>query len=327
MMSNRALHLFLVLGAAFVTSAGARAGVRTIDLGVGSRPESITKGFGGKYYVSLQGSTGPGDGKIVQVDIANGTVTPFVTSGLDNPRGLAFTGQYLVVTDTDKVWKIDQAGAVSLLAPASAYPLPPVLFNDAAPAHEGDDGRGPVRAVYVSEMGPGRAVQRDPSGFLWPSDSHQAEAIPTAARVYSITLDGKVTNVFSPTRKILITNGIVESKVGGGKNLLALDFFHGSVVDVDTSKDSASILATGPFRGCDGIDQASDGTIFVTSFENGRVWRMDARGNNVKKLLDLDTDLHVVARQTLADLTVDEAACKLYVPDTLHGQIIVMPLE
>ena len=99
------------------------------------------------------------------------------------------------------------------------------------------------------------------------------------------------------------------------------------MVEVDTQKDAATILATGPFRGCDGIEQASDGTIFVTGFENGRLWRMDAAGNNVKKLLDLDTDLHLVARQTLADLTLDEAAHKLYVPDTLHGTLVVVATE
>jgi sugar lactone lactonase YvrE len=319
MMNNRIL-LALLLGSAFVT-APALAQVKTIDLGTGSRPESITKAWGGKYYVSLQGTTGNGDGKIVQIDIAKGTVTPFVSTGLDNPRGLAFTGELLFVTDTAKVWKIDQAGKVTLAAPPEAYPQPPIFFNDAAPEHGG-------HAVFVTEMGPGRAVQRDPSGFLWPSDSPQADAIPTGARVYRIGTDGKVTNVFTPTRKILVTNGVTEAKTEAkkGKGLLALDFFHGSVVEVDTQHDSANILATGPFRGCDGVEQTKDGTIFVTSFENGRLWRMDASGNNVKKLLDLDTDLHVVARQTLADLTVDEEAKKLYIPDTLHGTLVIVPL-
>jgi sugar lactone lactonase YvrE len=314
-----------------VTGGTARANsfVKSIDLGTHTRPESITRAWGGKYYVSIQNTPDAvaQDGEIVQVDIGTGTVTPFVAqqSGLRNPRGLAFTGRFLVVTDTDKVWKIDQAGHVTPLA--TVFPFPPVLFNDAAPERGG-------RAVFVTEMGPGRAVQRDPAGFLWPTDSLKADEIPTAARVYRVTLDGKATNVFTPTRKILVTNGVTESRrrhgdegADEGKHLLALDFFHGSVVDVDTRKDTKTIIATGPFRGCDGIEQAKDGTIFVTGFENGRVWRMDSNGENVVKLLDLATDLNITARQTAADLALDEEANLLYVPDTAHSQIIVLKTQ
>jgi hypothetical protein len=306
-------------------SAQASPFVKAIDLAPRQRPESIARAWGGKYYVSIQGinDATTEDGEIVQVDLGTGAVTPFVGTGkgLRNPRGLAFAGDFLVVTDTDKVWKIDRTGNVTPLA--TTFPSPPIFFNDAA-AERG------ARAVYVTEMGPGRAVQRDPGGLLWPSDSAKAEEIPTGARVYRITLDGKVTNAFTPTRKILVTNGVTERVRGGdgdrgaGKHLLALDFFHGNVVDVDLKKDSKTVLATGPFRGCDGIEQGRDGTIFVTSFENGRVWRMDANGENVTKLLDLATDRATVARQTLADLALDEEAGLLYVPDTLHGQILVV---
>jgi sugar lactone lactonase YvrE len=336
-MNTRSLVVILVAAGAFAAAGGAQAQPKTISLPAGSRPESITKAWGGKYYVSLQydGKLGVNDGQVVQVDLGTGAITPFA-AGLDNPRGLAFTGELLVVTDTDKVWKIDQAGKKSLLAEPTAFPVPPVFFNDAAPAFDGDQKPGRAahaRAVYVSEMGPGRAVQRDPGNLLWPSDSTQAAAIPTGARVYRITLDGKVTNVFTPTRKILVTNGITEartgptgkvgkatSKPGKGGHLLALDFFHGSVVDVDIEHDTKSIITTGPYRGCDGIEQARDGTIFVTSFENGRVWRMGADGENVQLLYDLGAN----GRQSLADLALDEEADRLYVPDTAHGTIVVL---
>jgi sugar lactone lactonase YvrE len=295
--------------------------VKNIPLGAGhARPESIARGWGGMYYVSVQNSpdlVAP-DGEILQVDVAAGRVNPFVDKGspLRNPRGLALVGNFLVVTDTDRVWKISQAGRVTPLA--SSFPFPPLLLNDTAAEKGG-------RAAFVSEMGPGRAVMRDPSGFLWPTDSLQAEAIPTGARVYRITLDGRVTDVFTPTRKILVVNGI--SQANKNNHLLAVDFFHGSVVDVDTRKDTKTIVATGPFRGADGIEQADDGTIFVTSFDNGRVWRMDADGENVVKLYDLATDAGTVARSTLADLALDEAAELLYVPDALHGNIVVLRTE
>jgi sugar lactone lactonase YvrE len=300
-------------------AAAANTFVKSIDLGTHVRPESITRAWGGKYYVSIQGKPDDAtpDGEIVQVDLTTGTVTPFVAPGkLTNPRGLAFAGDFLVVTDTTKVWKISKSGQVTPLT--ETFPFPPVFFNDATAEKGG-------KAVFVSEMGPGRAGQRDPGGLLWPTDSAQAEAIPTGARVYRITLDGKASNAFTPTRKILITNGIAQPRAPG--HLLALDFFHGSVVDVDLRKDMKSLVATGPFRGCDGIEQAKDGTIFVTSFENGRVWRMDGNGENLVKLYDLATDQKVAARQSLADLALDEEAGLLYVPDTAHSQILVLKMK
>jgi sugar lactone lactonase YvrE len=317
-------HAAFCLASAVLLAAAAQAGsfVKAIDLAPRVRPESITRGWGGRLYVSIQGPSADAatlDGEIVEVDAKTGAITPFVPPGqkLANPRGLAFTGQWLVVTDTTNVWKIDEAGHVSLAAEPASYPFPPIFFNDAAPEKGG-------HAVYVSEMGPGRAVQRDPAGNLWPTDSTQAEDIPTGARVYRIALeDGRVTNVFTPTRKILITNGITESKREPG-HLLAVDFFHGSVVDVDVAADTKRLLATGPFRGADGIEQAQDGTLYVSSYENGKVWRMDARGENVQKLFDLASDLGTTGRQTLADLALDEGAGLLYVPDTLGGRIIVL---
>jgi hypothetical protein len=311
----------LILGIC-LAGAGARADtfVRNIPLGPAhARPESIVKAWGGMYYVSVQNSPDAtaADGEIVKVDVASGRVRPFVNKGnrLRNPRGLAFVGNFLVVTDTDRVWKISQAGRVTLLA--SSFPFPVLFLNDAAAEKNG-------RAVFVSEMGPGRTVMRDPNGLLWPTDSLQAEAIPEGARVYRIALDGAVTNAFTPTRKILVINGVTQANTN--RHLLAIDFFHGSVVDVDNRKDTKSIIATGPFRGGDGIEQAEDGTIFVTSFDNGRVWRMDENGENVVKLYDL-AEAGTVARSTLADLALDEAAELLYVPDALHANIVVLRTE
>src|SRR4051812_27696250 len=93
--------------------AHANTFVKNVPLGAQhTRPESITKAWGGKYYVSIQNSNDAAatDGEIVQVDLESGAVTPFVPAGtLRNPRGLAFTGELLVVTDDDKIWKITKA--------------------------------------------------------------------------------------------------------------------------------------------------------------------------------------------------------------------------
>jgi gluconolactonase len=309
------LRTIVMLGLVLAPSP-AWAQLRTISLGATSRPESIVKGWRGKYYVSLQnnGTVPLDDGEIHKVDIDTGETTPFV-SGLENPRGLAFTGKYLVAADTTRIWLIDEHGNKKVLADAAHFPpstFTPRFFNDAAPARGG-------HAVYVTEMGR-RDIIRDPAGLLWPTDSPQAALVNPESRVYKIGLDGRITNLFAPSVKLLVLNGVTESR-RHDRRLLAVDFFTGSVVEIDLERDKRTIIATGPFRGADGIEQARDGTMFVSSFENGAVWRISKNGEDVKVLI------RDVGRQSTADLTLDEEAGKLYVPDTLHGTIIVLPTE
>ena len=137
---------FLLASALSLLSVTAQAQVATIA--VGPRPESIIKAWDGKFYVSIQGPSGAlgtFDGEVRQVDLSTGVVTPFVT-GLENPRGLAFTGEFLIAADQQVIYKIDRAGNKSVLAVAAQFPFPAAFFNDAA-AEEGG------KAVYVTEMG------------------------------------------------------------------------------------------------------------------------------------------------------------------------------
>ena len=136
---------FVALGLTLFAGA-AQAQERSIA--VGPRPESITKGWDGKFYVSIQGPSGAlgtFDGEVRQLDIDTGVVTPFV-AGLENPRGITFTGKYLVVADQVKIFRIDRQGNVVLLAAAPQFPFTANFFNDVA-AEEGG------KAVYVAEMG------------------------------------------------------------------------------------------------------------------------------------------------------------------------------
>jgi sugar lactone lactonase YvrE len=309
------------LGLATLIAVGpARAQLKTIDLAVGgcTRPESVTKGFGGKYFVSCQnnGTLGLNDGRIVAVDLL-GNVTPFAGGGaLDNPRGLAFTGRYLVVTDTTKIKKVDSNGVVTEIADASQFPHPAAFFNDVTPELGG-------RAVYVTEMGARTLIRlpADPNtvpptpAVLAPTDSAQAWAVPLASRIYRVTLDGQISEVVSPSRKLLIMNGVARGNLL--IDLLVAEFFYGNVVRVWPG-GYKEIIATG-FRGADGIEQAKNGTIYVSSFENGAVWKMDAHGENIVPLIQ------GVGFQSTADLYLDEAKHLVLVADTLHSRIIVLP--
>ena len=100
------------------------------NLAVGATPESVTKGFGGKYFVTLMGTSrkaGDGDGKIVKVD---GDKVTVLTEGLDDPKGIVFVANRLITADFDKVWSIDAKGKKTLLAGPAAFPTPPTFLND-----------------------------------------------------------------------------------------------------------------------------------------------------------------------------------------------------
>src|SRR2546430_2275862 len=88
-------------------------------------------------------------------------------------------------------------------------------------------------------------------------------------------------------------NGITEANTYG--HLLCAEFFYGNIVDVDLRTNKKTIIATG-FRAADGLAQGHDGTIYVSSFDDGRVWKMDRDGENPQILLQ------DVGFQTTADL-------------------------
>ncbi|MFI6102302.1 SMP-30/gluconolactonase/LRE family protein [Lentzea sp. NPDC051213] len=256
--------------------------------------------------MSIQGTPDLGklDGEIRTLDPATGAVRTFAT-GLDNPRGLTFTGRHLVVTDTDKIFTIDRSGTVQLLATAAQFPFKAEFFNDVT----AEPGGG---AVYVTEMG-ARTKARDPQGVLWPTDSPEALQIPAEARVYRVSLTGQIRAVNTPSRKSLIINGVGLGRSG----LLIADMFYGNIVRIEDGRQT--VLASG-FRGADGVEQAADGTIYISSFDNGAVWSIDRDGENPRTLLS------GVGSRSTADFYLDERGKRLLVPDTLHGTVIVLPL-
>ncbi|MCK2237380.1 MULTISPECIES: SMP-30/gluconolactonase/LRE family protein [unclassified Crossiella] len=278
---------------------------------IGPRPESAVQAWQGRVYVSVQGEATPGrdDGEIRTLDPATGQVSTFAT-GLDNPRGLAFTGKFLIATDFTRVWQIDRTGAKRVLAESTAFPHPVAALNDAVAEPGG-------QAVYVTEMG-AREKMRDPSGTLWPVDSPQALDIPARARVYRISLSGKVTEAAAPSRRTLIHNGIALGNRPG--TLLAAEFFYGNLTEIDLRTGRQSILATG-FRAADGIEQATDGTVYVSSYDQGAVWRVDRAGEHPKLLLA------GLGSGGTADFLLDERGKRLLIPDTTRGTVTVLPLS
>ena len=73
---------------------------------IGERPESLTKGFGGKYYVTVMNSPDKEGDAVIKV--LDGDKSKVFAKGLTEPKGIAFTGKYLVTADQTRVMKIDR---------------------------------------------------------------------------------------------------------------------------------------------------------------------------------------------------------------------------
>jgi hypothetical protein len=79
--------------------------------------------------------------------------------------------------------------------------------------------------------------------------------------------------------------------------LLIAEFFHGNILEARSGK--LETLTTG-FRGADGIERARSGELFVSSWTQGKVWRLDSRGQNPQVV--------TAWLQSAADFYLDEDA-------------------
>jgi len=275
----------------------------TRSIPVGPNPESVTRGFGGDLFVTLMGETrkdGDGNGRIVRV--AGESVSVFAT-GLDDPKGIVFSGEHLITADFTRVWKIDSAGQKILLAGPSDFPHPPAYLNDVALSPDG-------RSILVTDMG-AVTKMRNPEGQLWPVDSVEAKAIPVIARVYRITLDGQVSVALDATPVMLLPNGV---SAPDADTLLIAEFFTGNIYEY--SQGQRQLLASG-HRGADAVERDTDGTLYVSEVITGHVWAITPGGKKV-----LLTDRLTSA----ADFYLDLDLRQLVVPDTKAGTIVFLPL-
>lgn len=274
------------------------------SLAVGANPESLTRGFDGKYFVTLMGETrteGDGNGSIIMLD--GREVSTFCT-GMDDPKGIVLMGDFLITADFKKVWKINNKGEKEVLAGPEAFPSPPLFLNDVVLAPDG-------KSVLVTDMG-AREKMFDANKQLWPLDSPEGKAFPAAGRVYRITPDGKVTEVIAPNAQMPGPNGVTNLKDG---TIRVAEFFLGEILERDG--DQWKVLAKG-HRSADGIDQDSKGRFYVSEVLTGKVTRYEADGSGRTEL--------GAGMTSAADLLVDEKDQMLIVPDTKAGKLFFIPL-
>lgn len=263
---------------------------------VGQRPESIVKGFDGDYFVTVMGEPGPGDAIVAR--ISDGVVSTF-TDGLDEPKGMAFDGEYLYATDLRRVWRIDREGGKTELAVEGDFPVAIRYLNDAA---MGPDGR----SLYVTDMGANDRM-RGPDGF-WPLDSEGARSIPVVGRVFRISLpDGGVSIAVDTNELMPCPNGVGFGRDG---QMLIGAFFRGNLLE---QRDGGLRVVADGMRGADAVEQDSQGNYYVSSWTQGTVWKIDGSSGERSVLID--------GFQSAADFYLDEEAGYLLLPDMLAGTV------
>lgn len=245
--------LSITLTALALLAGGAAAHADELKKVTGLKtPESAVVAKDGKIYVSEIGEFGKdGDGQISVID-KNGKLMVFAT-GMDDPKGLVFSGKTLYVADKTRVLKVAADGTWTVFAAADAFPVTPQFLNDLEA-----DGIG---NIYVSDSG-------DLNG--------------KGGAVYRINKNGKVTTVTdSHNPLVLAPNGLL---MGGRGTLLQVDFVSGTLYRIDQSNGEMTKLADG-FGGADGLVRGKDGMLYVSDWKNGRVFSVDKSGK-VKLLKD-----------------------------------------
>ena len=276
-------------------------------LKVGTKPESVCRGFDGKLFVSIINAEEPGDGGI---NIIDGDKVKEFCRGMNSPKGLAFVGGFLVTADETTVWKVTKNGKATKLAEKKDFPNEIEFLNDVVASRD-------KKSVYVTEMSsPGPMFDPDKERTLWPINSKQDKELPSKGCVYKVTLEGKVTLAVPAGNKLMrFPNGVTVTGKKGEEILVMGDFFTGNIVAYN--KEKFRVLAKG-MRGADGV-AFGPGAIYVSSWPLGKVWKYDRKAKKLTVLSDKFT--------TAADFFFDRKNKQLIIPDMLGGTLTFLPVE
>lgn len=201
-------------------------------------PESVAQDSQGNIYVSEIGEFNKDrDGKITLIAI-DGTQSTFA-SGMDDPKGLAFVGKSLYVTDKNRILKVETNGKWAVYGGTMSYPQTPIFLND---------------------------ITSDAKGNLYVSDSGNLEK---GGALFKINRDQKVTLILNENSpEILAPNGVMILK----NTLYEVDFSSGILYKINLKNKSIKKIAEG-FSGGDGLIKSGD-TFYISDWKNGKIFKV-----------------------------------------------------
>ena len=280
--------LALLLSAFIPVAQGAALSTQKIS-GL-KMPESVVQATDGRVFVSeINGFGVDGDGQISVIEA--GQVKLFA-KGLDDPKGLAIIGQSLYVADNKRILKLalsgPKQGQAEVFAAAPAFPVTPLFLND---------------------------LEADLAGNLYVSDSGDLKG--KGGAIYQINAQGQVRLLINGQQdsRILAPNGLLMDDTGDV--LMVVDFASGILYSYNLATKQLLDIAEG-FGGGDGVVHHANGSMFVSDWKNGKVFRLDMNG----EVTPLATTY-----QSAADIALTKDEKVLMVPDMKAGELdfIVLP--
>ena len=281
--------LLALLLSAFIPVAQA-APLSTQKISGLKMPESVVQATDGRVFVSeINGFGVDGDGQISVIEA--GQVKLFA-KGLDDPKGLAIIDQTLYVADNKRILKLalsgPKQGQAEVFAAATAFPVTPLFLND---------------------------LEADLAGNLYVSDSGDLKG--KGGAVYQINAQGQVRLLINGQQdnRILAPNGLLMDDTGDV--LMVVDFASGILYSYNLATKQLLDIADG-FGGGDGVVHHANGSMFVSDWKNGKVFRLDMNGE-VTPL--------AATYQSAADIALTKDEKVLMVPDMKAGELdfIVLP--
>ena len=281
--------LLALLLSAFIPVAQA-APLSTQKISGLKMPESVVQATDGRVFVSeINGFGVDGDGQISVIEA--GQVKLFA-KGLDDPKGLAIIGQSLYVADNKRILKLalsgPKQGQAEVFAAATAFPVTPLFLND---------------------------LEADLAGNLYVSDSGDLKG--KGGAVYQINAQGQVRLLINGQQdsRILAPNGLLMDDTGDV--LMVVDFASGILYSYNLATKQLLDIADG-FGGGDGVVHHANGSMFVSDWKNGKVFRLDMNG---------EVTALAATYQSAADIALTKDEKVLMVPDMKAGELdfIVLP--
>ena len=263
---------------------------------VGIKPESITKGFNGNYYVTVMNGKEKGDGEVVEISSKGVRI---FAKGFDEPKGIVYLNNHLYFSDVTRIWMVDKKGNASVFIKKDDFTKEVLYLNDVAIDAEG-------KGIYTADMGATKYM-RDENNKLWPLDSEQAKLVPKLGRIYHISTEGQVTIEQDTSSLMLNPNGV---GVDNNGNIMVGSFFLGNFL---VKRDGELTPLKGQFRGADAVEQDRKGNYYASSWVLGTVWKIDGKTEESTVLID---DL-----ESAADFYLEEDKGRLLLPDMMTGII------
>lgn len=209
---------------------------------------------------------------------------------LHSPKGLAIRGDTLAVADLGAVRLFDRRTG----APLRTITLPGLVMNDVAFAPDG--------SIWVTDTGPDRSKV--------PIDTtHDVDA------VWHVTTDGAV---HAAARGLSLDrpDGLV---IDGGNAALVATFGSNRIEKVWAGvKTAPATIETLPAGRLDGLRQLADGSLIVTSWDAGSVWRLWGEDDEPRRV--------IAGLTSPAGVAIDTRRHRLAVTSMQRNELYLVPI-